>query len=84
MIFSLRVNVTKIFRVSEHVEDDLDLPMADLTEILQLEDQEIVSDPTLIANLEEVVMGWERLIVKLIENYLAKVNGAQRCRELLE
>lgn len=61
------------YRVSEHVDDDLDLPMADLTDILQLEDEQIIANPALIADLEEVVMGWERHMVKVIENCLAKV-----------
>lgn len=49
--------------------------MTDLTDILYSgrTDEELVRDPNVIANLEEVVMGWERHILKLIEIYLAKV-----------
>lgn len=47
--------------------------MVDLTDILILSDERISADPSLVANLEDVVMGWERHIVKIIDNYLAKV-----------
>lgn len=59
------------------MEDELDLPMTDLTDILcsGRTDEELVHDPTVITNLEEVVMGWERHILKLIEIYLAKVSS---------
>ncbi|KAJ8934453.1 hypothetical protein NQ314_013327, partial [Rhamnusium bicolor] len=61
--------------VCEHVEDELDLPMTDLADILNsdLSDEELVHDPNVISNLEEVVMGWEKHILKVIEGYLAKV-----------
>ncbi|CAG9821168.1 unnamed protein product [Phaedon cochleariae] len=67
--------VTTLDWVCEHVEDELDLPMVDLTNLLHSDrtDDEIASDPKVVAELEEVVMGWERHILKVIENYLAKV-----------
>ncbi|KAJ8924399.1 hypothetical protein NQ315_007195, partial [Exocentrus adspersus] len=60
--------------VSEHVEDELDLPMTDLSDILfsNRTDEELMRDQSVISNLEEVVMGWEKHILKLIESYLAK------------
>lgn len=63
------------FRVSDHVEDELDLPITESTDILYSNrtDEELSRDPNVISNLEEVVMGWERHILKLIESYLAKV-----------
>lgn len=47
--------------------------MADLTDILILSDERIAADPSLVVHLEDVVMGWERHIVKIIDNFLAKV-----------
>ncbi|KAL1513082.1 hypothetical protein ABEB36_002553 [Hypothenemus hampei] len=60
--------------VCEHVEDDIDLPMADLSDILKSDrtNEELIKDPKVIEALEETVMGWERHIVKVIESYLAK------------
>lgn len=59
--------------MSEHVEDELDLPMGELNEVLVLEDEEILADPALVVLIEEVVSGWEKHIIKLIENFLGKV-----------
>ncbi|KAF7265371.1 hypothetical protein GWI33_021219 [Rhynchophorus ferrugineus] len=61
--------------VCEHIEDEVDLPMADVSNILKSDrtDEELVHDKAVIENLQEVVMGWERHIVKVIESYLAKV-----------
>lgn len=63
------------FRVCEHVDDDIDLPMADLSDILKsdIPREELIKDPTVIDALEEAVMSWERHITKVIESYLAKV-----------
>lgn len=63
-------------RVCEHVEDDIDLPMADLSDILKSDrpNEELIRDPKVIDALEEAVMGWERHIVKVIDSYLAKVS----------
>lgn len=62
------------------MEDELDLPMTDLTDILcsSRTDEELIHNPKVISNLEEVVMGWERHILKLIEIYLAKVNSKSK------
>ncbi|XP_030756931.1 dynein heavy chain 10, axonemal [Sitophilus oryzae] len=61
--------------VCEHIEDDIDLPMADVSDILKSDrkDEELVQDEEVIQKFEEVVMGWERHIIKIIESYLAKV-----------
>jgi len=63
------------FRVCEHVDDDIDLPMADLSDILKsdIPREELIKDSTVIDALEEAVMSWERHITKVIESYLAKV-----------
>ncbi|XP_050294970.1 dynein axonemal heavy chain 10 [Anthonomus grandis grandis] len=60
--------------VCEHVEDDIDLPMADLTDILKSDksNEELIKDPKVIEVLEEAVLGWEKHIIKVIESYLAK------------
>lgn len=60
-------------RVCEHVEDELDLPMVDLSDILHQSDDELLKNPTVIAEVEEVVTGWEKHIMKVIDSYLAKV-----------
>lgn len=63
------------FRVCEHVEDDIDLPMADLSDILKSDrpDEELIKDRKVIETLEEAVIVWERHISKVIDSYLAKV-----------
>ncbi|KAJ8963302.1 hypothetical protein NQ318_018771 [Aromia moschata] len=58
--------------VSEHTEDDIDLPMIDVSDVMQRNVDELVYDHQAIAELEEVVMGWERHILKVIETFLAK------------
>ncbi|XP_056647538.1 dynein axonemal heavy chain 10 [Diorhabda sublineata] len=60
--------------VSEHVEDDLDLPMVDLSDIIHtnLTDTELANNPKIIALIEEAVEGWEKHIMKVLEAYLAK------------
>lgn len=64
-----------LFRVCEHVEDDIDLPMADLSDILKSDrpNEELIKDPKVIETLEEAVIVWERHISKVIDSYLAKV-----------
>ncbi|XP_066140827.1 dynein axonemal heavy chain 10 [Euwallacea fornicatus] len=60
--------------VCEHVEDDIDLPMADLSDILKSDrpNEELVRDPKVLEALDDAVMGWERHITKVIESYLSK------------
>ncbi|KAH1015210.1 dynein axonemal heavy chain 10 [Dendroctonus ponderosae] len=60
--------------VCEHIEDDIDLPMTDLSDILKSDrpTEELIRDPKVIDTLEDAVMGWERHIVKVIDSYLAK------------
>ncbi|CAH2003821.1 unnamed protein product, partial [Acanthoscelides obtectus] len=65
---------TSLEWVVEHLEDELDLPMVDVTEILHSEkpDSELANSKSVVAELEEVVMGWERHITKVLDLYLAK------------
>ncbi|XP_066245712.1 dynein axonemal heavy chain 10 isoform X2 [Euwallacea similis] len=60
--------------VCEHVEDDIDLPMADLSDILKSDkpNEELVRDSKVVEVLDDLVMGWERHITKVIESYLSK------------
>lgn len=73
-----------VFRVCEHVEDELDLPMAGLTDVIHLTDEEMLNDRNVMATLEEVVMGWERHIMKVIDNYLAKVKQYLTFRDVFQ
>lgn len=61
----------------EHVNDKIDLPMANYPMVLQSttdqDDERLVQDRELIGMLEELVMDWERHILKVVESYLAKV-----------
>ncbi|KAJ8973386.1 hypothetical protein NQ317_012102 [Molorchus minor] len=58
--------------VTEHVDDVVDLPMVDMTHILQRSVEDLARDRHAVVELEEVVMGWETHILKIIETYLAK------------
>lgn len=59
----------------EHVDDDIDLPMADLSDILKsdIPREELIKDSNVIEALEEAVMSWKRHIAKVIDSYLTKV-----------
>lgn len=61
----------------EHVDDHIDLPLTSFPEILQsnIPDEELIKDQTLIENLQDIVMAWERHILKVLEVYLAKVSN---------
>ncbi|KAF2892470.1 hypothetical protein ILUMI_13689 [Ignelater luminosus] len=58
----------------EHIEDDIQLPLSDFPDIFDsgIDDDAIIQDKKMIESLEEVIMSWERHIMKVIELYLAK------------
>ncbi|XP_060518939.1 LOW QUALITY PROTEIN: dynein axonemal heavy chain 10 [Cylas formicarius] len=60
--------------VCEHVGDEIDLPMPNLTDMLATDrdEDELARDDSVVVSLEEVVMGWERHIAKVLETYLTK------------
>lgn len=59
----------------EHVDDDIDLPLANFPPQLHTDqtDEELAKDKKLIVILQDMVMGWERHILKVIEGFLSKV-----------
>ncbi|XP_015836813.2 dynein axonemal heavy chain 10 [Tribolium castaneum] len=63
----------------EHVDDEIDLPLTVFPEELQsdLPHEELIKDKNLIERLQDIVMAWERHILKVIEIYLAKTPEGQ-------
>lgn len=59
----------------EHIDDEIDLPLTQFPEELQtdLPEDELIKNKELIEKLQDIVMAWERHILKVIEIYLAKV-----------
>lgn len=60
--------------VCEHVEDEVDLPMVDLSDIIHSTrpDDVLIKDPKIVQVLDEAVTGWENHIIRIMENYEAK------------
>ncbi|CAH1165598.1 unnamed protein product [Phyllotreta striolata] len=66
--------VTSLFWVCEHVEDEVDLPMVDLSDIVHSTrpDDVLIKDPKIVDILEEAVTGWQLHLIKIMENYESK------------
>ncbi|KAI4469012.1 dynein heavy chain [Holotrichia oblita] len=64
--------IVYIFRTIEHVADDSQQLMVDCPDIFDKSDEVIIKDKKIIESLEDIIMGWERQITRIIEIYQAK------------
>lgn len=60
-------------RTIEHVADDSQQLMVDCPDIFDKPDDVIIKDKKILESLEDIIMGWERQITRIIEVYQAKV-----------
>ncbi|KAK5648316.1 hypothetical protein RI129_003208 [Pyrocoelia pectoralis] len=57
----------------QHVQDDIPLPLGDVPDLFNLDDETFIQDTSRIEALEEIIMAWESHIMKVIESFLTKV-----------
>ncbi|KAB0803715.1 hypothetical protein PPYR_00685 [Photinus pyralis] len=57
----------------QHVQDDIQLPLGEIPDLFNLDDETFIQETSRVEALEDVIMSWESHIMKVIETSLTKV-----------